>query len=360
MHLVGTVTEKVVGFLAPAVDSLAQSGVEQVVVLVDDLRYRHLLPAFHDSVQLVLTPAARNPLRRWQWALEAFREVLRSGQVKVVQLHGLLPCVMGAWVAHNDQVAASMHYSPGGSRSIGPSLSMSELLRWVISPTQGRRDRRVATSAIGLAQERRRPGRSTNWSMPIETPIDATFFDVQRTEARHPLVVSGHRMNHPRSTELLAQLAVLLSGEDLRLAFNWIGSVDQNSRQRLKAANVGVFDCKTTSERASKLAAGWIYLAPGGVDGFPTLLVEAMAVGLPCVAWDSAHHRDVIQHGQTGYLCRSEDEIVQCIADLIDSAALRAQIGAAARERAIARFSVERFRDSLFAAYDLQLHSRAN
>lgn len=355
VHLVGRVTDRVIGFLAPSVDALAQSGVEQVVVLVDDLRYRSLLPRFHDSVQLVLTPASRNPLRHWQWALEAFREVLRSGPTKVVQLHGLVPCLMGLWVARTTGVAAPMHYSPTGTESLGPRIGLTRLLRWTFSPTRRRRARPMSTVTPPAQFAERRSVGTRAWTGSVESPVDAAFFDVARHESRHPLVVAGNRVNDPRCSELLAQLAVLLGGEALGLSFNWIGTVDQGSRQRLKAANVSVFEAPDADERPSRLAAGWVYLAPGGTNEFPMHLVEAMAVGLPCVALDTPYHRDLIRHGETGYLCRDESEIVQCIAELIDSAPLRQRIGQAAREEARKRFSGVTFRASLFAAYELPI-----
>jgi glycosyltransferase involved in cell wall biosynthesis len=357
VHLVGRVTDKVIGFLGPAVDALAESGVDQVVVLVDDLRYRNVLPRLHDSVQLVLTPAARNPVRRWRWALEAFREVLRSGPVKVVQLHGFLPCLMGLWVARTTGIAAPMHYSPNGSESIGQVSSFAELLRWTLAPARNRRAHRSAPLQTAAGEPGERAPADVRPDT-IESPLEAAFFAVGRNESRHPLVVAGNRVNDPRCSELLAQLAVLLSGEALELAFNWVGAVDHGSRMRLKAANVGVFDVRTAADRASRLAAGWVYLAPGGAGEFPVHLVEAMAVGLPCVALDTPYHREVITHGVTGYLCRTEHEIVRCIAELIDSSALRMQIGQAAREEARGRFSEAKFRDSLFAAYDLPVKTR--
>jgi glycosyltransferase involved in cell wall biosynthesis len=353
VHLVGRVTDEVFSFLGPATQALAESGVQQTVVLVDDLRFRHLLPRFHDSVELVLTPAARNPVRRWQWALEAFREVLRAGPTKVVQLHGLLPCLIGAWVARRSGIEVALHYSPHGSTSRGPLASAGTLLRWIAWPGVPQRPALATLAAEGQAE-------ATPPRHPVdlvESPVSAEFFAAARNEARRPLVVTGNHINNPRSAELFAQLAVLLGGEDLGLGFNWVGTVDHGSMVRLKAAQVGVFQARTASERASRLAAGWVYLAPGGTSGFPSLLVEAMAVGLPCVAVDTPYHRDVIRHGETGYLCRTEQEIVHCIAQLIDSQELRLQIGQAAREEAQQRFGETTFRDSLFAAYDLPIES---
>jgi glycosyltransferase involved in cell wall biosynthesis len=343
VHLVGRVTDEVFGFLGPATRALAECGVQQAVVLVDDLRFRHLLPRFHDSVELVLTPAARNPLRRWQWALEAFREVLAAGPVRAVQLHGTLPCLIGAWAAKRTGVEVALHYAPRGSASYGPLVDTGTLLRWITAS-----DDTPQRPALPL-----QPGIDL-----VETPVGPEFFEVERNEARRPLVVTGNQFNNPRSAELFAQLAVLLGGEDLGLGFNWIGTADQGSMVRLKAAQVGVFPVRSAAERAQRLAAGWVYLAPGGSRGFPSLLVEAMAVGLPCVAVDTPYHRDVIRPGETGFLCTSEREIVGCIAKLVDSPELRQRMGAAARAEADRRFGEAKFRDSLFAAYHLRVEPR--
>ena len=78
-----------------------------------------------------------------------------------------------------------------------------------------------------------------------------------------------------------------------------------------------------------------------------------MAVGLPCVAMDSAQHREVIRDGETGFLCRTERDMMACIATLIDSPSLRARIGQAAREEAKRRFGRSKFNARLLAAYAL-------
>lgn len=355
VHLVGLVTDEVFNFLVPATKTLAESGVEQSVVLVDDLRFRHVLPRFHDSVELVLTPATRNPLRRWQWALEAFEDVLQANPTKVVHLHGWLPCLIGPWVTRRLGVPAALHYSPRGSTSLGPLPGTGARLRWLTWPATPERP--------ALAKLAPRGAFDALSQQPlcelVESPVSSDFFSMPRNEARRPLVVTGNHINNPRSAELFAQLAVLLGGEDLGLGFNWIGTADHGSMVRLKAAQVGVFQVKSMLERASRMAAGWIYLAPGGGRGFPSILVEAMAIGLPCVVVDTPYHRDVIRHAETGYLCRTEREIVQCIAALIDSPDLRQQIGRAAQAEAERRFGEKKFRDSLLAAYALPQVPRA-
>ena len=354
VHLVGCVTDDVFRFLGPATTALAQSGVEQTVVLIDDLRFRHLLPRFHDSVELVLTPAVRNPLRRWWLSMEACREVMHSCPPKAMHLHGIVPSLIGASVVRTLGVAVALYYSPHGSKSPALLTNLGRLVMWPMRALFGRGKQRAIANAA--TEARTLTVMSREAVELVESPVAAKFFDVTRNEARHPLIVTAARMPTPRSAELYAQLAVLLGGETLRLSFNWIGTADPGSLVRLKAANVGVFNVVSDGERASRLAAGWVYLAAGGLRGSPSCLVEAMAVGLPCVALDTPYHRDVIRHGETGFLCRTEQEILACIARLLDERALRMEVGQAARHEARQRFSEVKFRDSLFAAYDLPVH----
>ena len=324
VHLVGSVNDDVFSFLEPATSALADAAIEQSIVFVNSPQLHRLLPRIHASVRVVVTPPTHNPARRWLWALRAFRNELQRGPTQGVHLYGHLPRVVGAWMARRAGIAVALHHSPYKRIDAADHAAPG-----------------AASSQRPMAQ--------------IERPVSPDFFAVPRREARHPLIVTGSHSSNAHSADLFAQLAVLLGGEDLGLAFNWVGTIDEASRLRLKAAHVGVFPANSAADWASRLATGWVYLAPGGDEGFPSLLVEAMAVGLPCVAVDTPDHRSIVRHGENGYLCRTAEEIVNCIAPLIDSAELRQKIGRAAREEIEERFDPARFRDALFAAYRLPL-----
>jgi len=120
-----------------------------------------------------------------------------------------------------------------------------------------------------------------------------------------------------------------------------------------EAKRAGVPVDTISEEQASRLSSGWLYVALGGNRGFPLCLAEAMAAGLPCVAIDSPFHRDIVRHGETGYLCRSQTEVIDRIAQLIDTPRLRQRMGRAARTVARERFSEASFRDAVLSAYQL-------
>lgn len=349
VHVVGSVTDEVFSFLGPATNALAHSGLDQTVVMIDEAGCRHRIAGLHESAELVLAPSLRNPVRQWQAVLQACHQTLARGPLRAVHLHGLLPCMVGAYAVRSAGSAVPIFYSPHGSRSLGKAQGIRALARFVVGVVL-RPARRAAI--VNLPQETQEFDRWKSAEL-VESPVDEVFLDAPRNEARHPLVVTGGRSPSVRSAELFAQLAVLLSGEDLGMSFNWLGSVDPVSRVRLNAAGVGVFDVESDADCASRLSAGWVYLATGGTRGFPLFLVQAMAAGLPCVALDCPPCRAVIRDGETGFLCATERELIDRIAALVDSPALRARIGDAARLEARQRFGVSQFGEKLLAAYSL-------
>jgi len=349
VHVVGCVTDEVFSFLGPATNALARSGRDQAVVMIDDARFRRHVVSLHEAAELVLAPRMRNPLLQWQAVLRACRTTLDGGPLRAVHLHGLLPCLVGVLAVRAAGVKVPIFYSPHGSRSLGKLRALGDLVLLIFRPLL-RPSRNAAI--VNVPRETRAFDKWKSVEL-VESPVADAFFTVPRNEARHPLVVTGGRAQTARSAELLTQLAVLLSGGELRISFNWIGAVDAVSRVRLNAANVSVFDKTSDTECASRLAAGWIYVAPGGTRGFPLSLVEAMAAGLPCVVMDCAQHREVIRDGETGFLCESERDMIGCIATLIDSPSLRATIGGAARAEARRRFGESEFGARLLAAYAL-------
>lgn len=95
----------------------------------------------------------------------------------------------------------------------------------------------------------------------------------------------------------------------------------------------------------SALARGDIGLMPlpddewtRGKCGFK--IVQYMALGLVPVASAVGANLEIIEDGIDGFLCRDEAEWVRTLLAAIDDAELRRRIGAAARAKAVARYSV--------------------
>jgi hypothetical protein len=345
VHIAGSATADIFRFLGPTTYALAGAGREQTVVMIDEAREWARPGALHETVEVLVAPRAANPLSQWAALLRRSREAMLARPLQAVHLHGLLPGMIGAWVARSVHAPVPIYYSPYSASHPLRSLALLAI-RSVL------RTRRGAT-IVSLLDDAKAFER---WhaAEPVEIPVADAFFDAARTEAAHPVIVAGGGAMAARSVDLFAQLAVLLGDEELHTSFVWIGPLGATVRTPLDAAGVEVSELANDAERSSRLSAAWIYVAVADAGGGDTMsLIEAMSAGLPCVAIDCAQHRALIRDGENGYLCASERDAIERLAMLIDDPALRERLGTAARQEARRRFGASAFASKLLSAYAL-------
>ncbi|MEU8136770.1 glycosyltransferase family 4 protein [Streptodolium elevatio] len=87
--------------------------------------------------------------------------------------------------------------------------------------------------------------------------------------------------------------------------------------------------------------AGDIFLSTSDYEGFGIAVAEAMCAGLPVVGTGVGGVNDVVEDGVTGRLVRKGDcdALADAVRELVSDDDLRTTMGAAARERAMARFT---------------------
>lgn len=97
-----------------------------------------------------------------------------------------------------------------------------------------------------------------------------------------------------------------------------------------------------------------ILVHPSYAEAFSMVLIEAMATGCCVVATRIAAVPEVIDDGRTGFLFDPGDVegLRKILAKLMNDPELVARVGAAAREEALKRFSVETEAKKLMAIYD--------
>jgi glycosyltransferase involved in cell wall biosynthesis len=89
-------------------------------------------------------------------------------------------------------------------------------------------------------------------------------------------------------------------------------------------------------------------------EPFGIVLLEGMASAVPVVAVDSGGPPDVIEHGKTGQLARSgaPEALADALEPLIESAALREELGRAGYERFMRDYTDVAMRRRFFAALE--------
>jgi glycosyltransferase involved in cell wall biosynthesis len=164
-------------------------------------------------------------------------------------------------------------------------------------------------------------------------------------------VGTAGRITPARHPELFVRIARRLTCEQLR--FVWLGGGSPENEAMLAEAGVEVTGWLPHAKLLEAMARLDIYLQPSRWEGLPVAVMEAMASGLPVVATDIVGNRDLVQHGRTGWLGASEDELVEGVQRLADDAPLRLRCGSEARQRVQHEHSTDSMIRRLYEAYGL-------
>lgn len=97
-----------------------------------------------------------------------------------------------------------------------------------------------------------------------------------------------------------------------------------------------------------------LFVFPALREGLSLACVEAMASGVPVVAFDAGGLKEVIVDGETGLLCPIGDTAAMCeaVISLIDSPETRSAMGRMARERVEQKFTGARMANRIERLYD--------
>jgi glycosyltransferase involved in cell wall biosynthesis len=89
-------------------------------------------------------------------------------------------------------------------------------------------------------------------------------------------------------------------------------------------------------------------------EPFGRVIVEAMTMQTPVVAYNCGGPKEIIVNKQTGYLIEpfNFEELVDKVQKLIENADLRSKFGEAGRQRAIEKFNIERYTKEMKEVFD--------
>lgn len=97
-------------------------------------------------------------------------------------------------------------------------------------------------------------------------------------------------------------------------------------------------------QQAAVFAAPYVIGTDGNRDGLPTSLLEAMALGTPCIATDVTGIPEIIRDGQTGLLVAQRDVegLAKALQKLLTQPELRATVATQARQLIETEFDITR------------------
>ena len=184
----------------------------------------------------------------------------------------------------------------------------------------------------------------------IENAIDTEGL-IQKNDQENAKVTIGTagRIKAQKDPVTFARLAKNFSKQGISAV--WIGDGDHPGREALIEAGVEVTGMLSREAWRERLAGLDIYVQTSLWEGMPLAMIEALIAGIPAVVTNVVGNRDVVEHGESGFIAHNIEEMQAYICLLIEDVALRHQMGKRARERSYRRFHFDRFADELFSAY---------
>jgi len=307
------------------------------------------------------------PLRNSLDGVSAYRlsRLLRAHAIEIVHAHlgrDYLPTILAAmWAGSARAIVTRHHYLP---------LKRNPVYRAILR----RADRIIAVSEfvrrtlLGLGLPEAQVVTIPNWVrredlMPLPERSEARA----RLGLTRPLVITtvGH-LAPAKGQEEFVRAAHLLRRWRDDCEFVIVGAASPKHRAfeaRLRRL-VGELDLQArvrflghVEDLRSVWAASDLFVLPSQGEGFSLALIQAMAAGVPVVAFAAGGPAEIIVHGETGFLIPPGDvaALADRVRELLEDPALRARLAQAAREAVRRRFDREQILRRIESVYEAAL-----
>lgn len=167
----------------------------------------------------------------------------------------------------------------------------------------------------------------------IPTGVDTKFFipDRQRPANRRPRVLFVGSLRPFKGPQLLVRAASKFPEADFVIAGGGLMASELKSQvEEDHLTNCELVGSLNHSDLLQQYRKADVFLFPSRWEGSPKVILEAAACGLPVIARGDYGPETVVD-GQTGYLGKSDDELLEQLRYLLGNSDLRRTMGQASR-----------------------------
>lgn len=236
----------------------------------------------------------------------------------------------------------------------------------------------VTVSDYNLDYLRTTYGPAADRVQRIYNGLDLDTFSCSPAHDRQPLIVSVGRLIEKKGFGDLIDACAILAARGRSFQCQIVGTGEMEAELRAQIARLELqdfvellgplpqADVIRLVGRASVMAAPCVVGRDGNRDGMPTVLLEAMALGTPCVSTDVTGIPELLRDNETGLMVPQHDPaaLATALERLLTDSPLRVRLAAAARRLIEAEYDIHcnaaRMRSLFQAAVDWAPESAAS
>ena len=156
-----------------------------------------------------------------------------------------------------------------------------------------------------------------NEIVSIPNGIDERFFDFTKTPARYDLVFIGN-LSYAPNVEAVEYIATELLTKNKHLTCLISGATPHSTIQKIARSNAQIELQGWIDDIREAYVSGKIFIAPMMIGtGMQNKLLEAMALGIPCITTTLANNAIEAVHNEHILVANTTDEFLAAINDLL-------------------------------------------
>lgn len=212
----------------------------------------------------------------------------------------------------------------------------------------------VTVSDFNVAHLRKLYGTAAARVRRVYNGLDLRRFPFDSPQSRPRRIVAVGRLVEKKGFSVLIEACAELARHGEEFECEIIGTGDQEATLRQQIAGLGLGkqvrllgplpseEVIRHIQSAAALAAPCVVGQDGNRDGLPTVLLEAMALGTPCVSTDVTGIPEVVRNGDTGLLVAQSDTVALAgaLKRLLGEDRLRVELAGNARRLVESEFDI--------------------
>ncbi len=289
---------------------------------------------FHGNVALRRLEKSKSKLHQYLNFAITIRRVAKSGEFDVIHLHSSIAGAIGRFAVIGMRQCPAVFYSPHGFAFL--RLDTSLLVRKITRQVEkslvdvGAGIILASSSEHSLALRELSPRRSFVMRTGIHP---SSIRDLNRERepgdtTRRPTVGMVGRVTYQKAPWRFSYVSDCLANE---ADFLWIGGGSlELTKKWLSGRRIEVTGWLDLANLEAQMDRIDILLFPTLWEGMSISLIQAQARGIPAVVSDAVGNIDSVLDGKSGYICRTDEEMVSQVRILVRDQALRNRMSQAA------------------------------